>query len=144
MVRGICHSAEFIGSTGFMDGFAMHTPPIVYVQVESVVTNQSPHRTGREGFPHPVPRCRTFPYGKDATCGSTPHHPSPSADQGTYDNLRSSRLVSHFVPTMHDPRCRKLELRHQTLKGRPVQLLPTTTAVQPVTPGTRHLEVHLA
>ena len=46
-----------------------------------------PHRSGREDFPHPVPRCRTFPYGEDATCGSTPHHPSPSAVKGTIPRL---------------------------------------------------------
>ena len=54
----------------------------------------------------------------------------------------SPQLAPHLVPTVHDPRKRKLELREQFPVRRPFHLLPATSVIQPVTPCTSYLEVY--
>src|SRR2546428_2614389 len=45
--------------------FALHLwLPSPWITPSFGRTDHSPHRTGREDFPHTVPRHRTFPYGE--------------------------------------------------------------------------------
>ena len=107
-----------------------------------VIECSTPHKRRRH-ITHPVPRCRTFPYGKG--CRLT-QHPASSVSVRTQRhytaNRASYRLAPHLDPAVHDSRARKLVLRDQALIHRPPRFLAPASAVEPVAPRAGHFEVN--